>query len=116
MRRVHRRMDHMDAENDSLSKQIGFCMQRIGVKLGEDVGDGEHFTQPDETWQCAKCGTKLGMYDPVEQVMRIKHKDLLTYVSLGDGSGGYITVVCRSCGETNTADAGGGASEGAPAE
>lgn len=57
----------------------------------------------DQLWCCGSCGTRLGVYAPEpEDILRIKHKDLLLHLRLGKG--GYIELFCRSCGALNRQD------------
>ena len=57
---------------------------------------------PDHIWVCRKCGARLGFYDPVEDLLRVRYKDFVTYIHIG--AGGYVQVLCRSCSEMNTAN------------
>lgn len=50
----------------------------------------------DEFWRCAKCGAKLAVYDPKEDILRVKYKDFLAYFHVG--AGGSVTIPCRTCG------------------
>lgn len=51
----------------------------------------------DALWCCPACGHRLGVYNSQEDVLRIRYKDLFVWVHAG--TGGFIEVVCRSCGE-----------------
>lgn len=50
----------------------------------------------DEFWRCSRCGAKLAVYDPKEDILRVKYKDFLAYFHVG--LGGSVTIPCRSCG------------------
>jgi len=61
--------------------------------------DGDH-VNPDNPWNCGKCGGCLAMYDPAKDVLRIRHRDLYVFIQVGPG--GFIDVICRTCGELNS--------------
>lgn len=65
-----------------------------------DPAEGAH--QPDQVWACMKCRSRLGLYDPEADVIRIRYKDHQIYSRVGVG--GYIRVICKSCGEVNLMD------------
>ncbi len=54
---------------------------------------------PDHIWSCKKCGSRLGFYDPNEDTLRVRYKDFVAYIRLGEG--GMFKVLCRSCSEMN---------------
>ena len=54
---------------------------------------------PDHIWSCKKCGSRLGFYDPNEDMLRVRYKDFVAYIRLGEG--GMFKVLCRSCSEMN---------------
>jgi len=53
----------------------------------------------DARWNCEKCSSLLAWYDEAEDLLRIRYKDHLTYVRLGNG--GSITIMCRGCAQPN---------------
>jgi hypothetical protein len=68
---------------------------------GEPIEELPKFQQErDKIWICAACSYRLGTYDSLDMVLRIRHRDLFVYVSLG-GPGGFVEVICRKCGEKN---------------
>lgn len=97
---IERYLDALGRDIDTQGKQIAFLMQKEGAKLEEAGSDDEPVQQLDVTWQCVKCGHRLGYYSPSDDVLRVRHKDLTLWVS--PGPGGQISIVCRSCGELNT--------------
>lgn len=101
---VERHLDAVGKEVETVSKQTAYLMRQAGVRVsGSDPVDGDDedaVVQVDQTWQCVKCGSRLGYYDPNEDVLRIRHKDLVFWVQLGVG--GKFSAVCRSCGELNS--------------
>ena len=70
------------------------------VAKNEVASEGSGAVTKDARWPCSKCGSLLGFYDPDQDVLRTRYKDHTVYVHLGDG--GWVTVLCRSCGELNT--------------
>jgi len=68
----------------------------------EDPDPTKGAATPDQIWACKKCSSRLGFYDPDEEILRIRYKDFVTYVKIG--AGGFVRVVCRSCSEINTAE------------
>jgi len=61
--------------------------------------ENQEIEKKDQLWQCEKCGARLGIYDPVTDELRVRHKDFYAYLKAG--SGGYIRLVCRSCSHIN---------------
>jgi hypothetical protein len=53
----------------------------------------------DAMWKCSKCSSLLAFYDKDQDVLRIRYKEHLVYTHIGVG--GWVQVVCRSCGEPN---------------
>lgn len=68
--------------------------------IEDDPVEGTH--QPDQVWACMKCRSRLGLYDPEADVIRIRYKDHQIYSRVGVG--GFIRVICKSCGEVNLMD------------
>lgn len=95
---VGKELETLAGQTAFLLRQEGVSVKEVGGGIGED--EGAPVTQVDETWQCVKCGGRLGYYDPNEDVLRIRHKDLVFWVHLGVG--GNFSIVCRSCGELNS--------------
>lgn len=54
----------------------------------------------DAIWHCVKCSALLAFYDVRSDVLRIRYKDHMVYVRVGDG--GFAQIICRGCGEINT--------------
>lgn len=89
------------AELELHAKQLAFVMRKLGVFVREDgeTENGEPVV-PDRTWQCVKCGARLGYYDEAEDLLRVFHDGVVVYVN--PGAGGRVMVPCRRCGEMNT--------------
>ena len=99
---VERQIHGVAADLDSVAKQAAYLLARAGVRVpsdADDADDGE-IKQVDQTWQCRKCGSRLGFYDQDQDVLRIRHKDLTVWIQVG--LGGVVSVPCRSCSELNT--------------
>jgi uncharacterized Zn finger protein len=48
-------------------------------------------------WRCSSCGFILGKSDQDQEEIRLKYHDFFIKVK-----GGEVTVICTSCGQTNT--------------
>ena len=99
---VHARaIDGMGKDLDSIAKQLAFLLRKEGI-APEPADDGnpdeEHGSGavPDVTWQCEKCGQRLGFFDPVQNVLRIRYKDHIVYVETVPGC--IVSTPCRLCG------------------
>lgn len=99
--RMERYLDGVGRDVDTVAKQTAYLLRESGVSIHEE--DPEAQGQVDETWQCVKCGSRLGFYDEAEDTLRIRHKDLTVWVKVGIG--GMCSLACRSCGELNTVNA-----------
>jgi RNase P subunit RPR2 len=77
-------------------------LQRIVADSADKSRDEDKAKSPtlDATWQCKKCQYFLGYYDIRSDVLRVRYKEHLMYVRVGQG--GFVQVFCRSCGEANT--------------
>ena len=96
---VERQIAGVAADVDSVARQTAFLLARAGVRVEGSEDDGEPIQQVDQTWQCRKCGARLGFYCQETDTLRIRHKDLVVYVQVGIG--GSVSVPCRSCAEMN---------------
>lgn len=112
---IERSVDGVGRDLDSVAGQVAFLMRAAGVKSAPEedpeVAEGP-VAQVDEVWQCVKCGQRLGFYDPSNDLLRIRHKDLTVYVEVGVG--GVVSVPCRACSELNTVRDDRGSGESAP--
>ena len=61
--------------------------------------ESKEISKEDILWQCKKCGSRIGIYDPKTEELRIRHKDFYAYWKAG--SGGYLKLVCKSCSYIN---------------
>jgi RNase P subunit RPR2 len=77
-------------------------LQRIVADSADRSRDEDKAKSPtlDAIWQCKKCQYFLGFYDVRSEVLRVRYKEHLMYVRVGQG--GFVQVFCRSCGESNT--------------
>lgn len=75
---------------------------RLGERMGDDEPDDPSANVEaiaDRVWSCERCPSRLGIYDPVDDLLRIRWRDLLVHVHTGPS--GFVRVVCRSCGHIN---------------
>lgn len=73
--------------------------------LAQAIGrsqDPKNQLPDDKLWECLKCKARIGFYDETRDVLRTSHDGHIVHVRIGVG--GYISVVCRECGEVNTLD------------
>lgn len=105
-RRLDRRLStierHLRALDDDLS------VLSSAVRRGESVADAAGPTESQESagepfadvvWSCERCPSRLAIYDPVNDVLRIRHRDFVAHVRTGPA--GFVRVVCRGCGHIN---------------
>jgi len=95
--KLERHIRGMDQEINTLSA-VAAAMQN---KEQTDQDESSGSANPDHIWVCRKCGARLGFYDPVEDILRVRYKDFVTYIHIG--TGGFVKVLCRSCSEMNKA-------------
>lgn len=76
------------------------------VRLGEQVSETDEpeaeqtrDALADRVWSCERCPARLAIYDPVSDLLRVRWRDLLVHIHTGPG--GFVRVVCRSCGHIN---------------
>lgn len=100
---IERHLAGIDRDLSATNRQVDVLLHRQGIGRIPEADEGEAIAQADESWQCVKCGSRLGYYDRSDDTLRIRHKDLTLWVQVG--LGGRVSVVCRSCGELNTVEA-----------
>lgn len=93
MKNMEQRVAKMERQLNGIEKEMG-ALARLSEAL-----ENESITPVDEIWQCTKCGSRLGIYDKLEDVLRIRYRDLYAYFTVGVG--GRVKIVCRSCSEIN---------------
>lgn len=89
---------HLRGLDDDLTVLAG------AVRAGSPTGDDpEPEIDPsriaDVVWACERCSSRLALYDPIDDLLRVRHRDLL--VQIKTGPGGWVRVICRGCGHIN---------------
>jgi len=79
-----------------LEREVSIAARRAAETGSEETGS----VVADARWSCSSCGSLLGFYDPREDVLRVRYKDHMLYVKVGEG--GFVQVICRGCGAVNT--------------
>lgn len=103
---------------DALKGKVAELEELIGTLIGERTATddlvsrllrGERPTDlpevvetRDQLWQCRSCKHRLGTYDPVEDVLRIRIKDVVIRIQVGPGS--WVKFLCRDCLAENLLD------------
>lgn len=98
---MERHINAVGEENATVAKQVAYLLRQAGIHV-DDPGDGEAVAQLDETWQCIKCGRRLGYYNATEDTLRVRHKGLVMYFQ--PGAGGKVSIICTDCAELNTVE------------
>jgi hypothetical protein len=100
------RVEAVDEELHRQGTLLGAIAGNMGISAEtrfadeEEGGDGAVARKPKDTiWCCVKCGHRIGFYDTDADVIRVRYKDFIAYCRVGIG--GYLTVICRQCSETN---------------
>ena len=101
----HDRVERLERQVRGIERDLNLLVQSISnpPPVPTDGADVVTLTaphNPDIIWACAKCGSRLGMYDESNDELRVRYKDFVTYIQVGVG--GSVRVVCRSCGELNS--------------
>lgn len=78
-----------------LEKEVEELFKSQSIIENDLQNESEKCKPRDAIWGCKKCGSRLGIYDPDTDELRIRYKDLFVYVQAGEG--GYVKIVCRSC-------------------
>jgi len=95
--KIERHLRGMDQELSTLAAVAATSQNKEVDSTDESSGS----VNPDHIWVCRKCSARLGFYDPVEDILRVRYKDFVTYIHIG--TGGFVQVLCRSCSEMNKA-------------
>lgn len=95
------RLNAIEEEGERTVKVVDAMLGHLGLRAEQQGDEGESVRVPthDTIWGCKKCGTRLGMYDPQQDVMRLRYKEMIVHIH--NGIGGWIRVVCKSCAEFN---------------
>lgn len=102
---VQRQLAGLEEEFVRTQTTVHVLAHRAGVGMARPPGlpdDIAEVHQPDTMWNCLKCGTRLGLYDPALDILRVRYKDHLTYIHLGPG--GFVRIPCRNCGAMGVLD------------
>lgn len=92
---IERHLRGLDEDLTVLSSAV-----RRGEPISEPVEpEASIESLADRVWSCERCPSRLGIYDPTSDLLRIRWRDLLVQVQTGPG--GFVRVVCRSCGHIN---------------
>lgn len=91
---------HLRALDEDLSV-LGSAVRLGEAPESESEGEPEPSGGPfdDVVWSCERCPARLGIYDPVDDILRLRHRDFIAHVRTG--SLGFVRVVCRGCGHIN---------------
>lgn len=91
----------LQARLSTLEADLGKALALLSARTDEPADDERRGRAvADVAWKCKKCSTLLGFYDADADVMRMRYKDDVSYVRVGEG--GFIQKICRGCGEINT--------------
>lgn len=93
------RMEKLERQMAMLERDQATISSIVSSAIKNDSDELRVSQNPDQLWSCKKCSSRLGFYDPEEDLLRIRYKDFVAYVHLGVG--GVIQVVCRQCSEMN---------------
>lgn len=98
------RLGAMDEEQERQGHILNGLMGHLGLRAeqaGEDP-DAPKAPITDTIWGCAKCGSRLGMYDSSADVVRLRYKEFIVHAHIGVG--GWVRAVCRGCAELNVVE------------
>jgi hypothetical protein len=84
----------------SLEADLGKALALLAAGVSDPEDERRGKAVSDVAWKCKKCGTLLGFYDVESDVLRLRYKEDVCYVRVGEG--GFIQKICRGCGEINT--------------
>ena len=84
---------------DSVNYLNGVCQLLLHQANSDEQSDKLPAKSKDSIWACKSCSSKLGMYDPETDELRLRYKELSVYMK--PGLGGSIRVPCRRCSQMN---------------
>ena len=97
MRKLERQVAQQEHEIHTLASLVAIATNAT------DVDPVDNATKHvDQIWSCKKCSSRLGFYDPEEDLLRVRYKDFVAWIRLGQQ--GVLKLLCRSCSEINTVD------------
>lgn len=99
----------VDDEVERTGHILNGLMGHLGLRAEQSGEDPAKPTPVDTIWCCKKCGTRLGMYDEAQDVLRMRYKEFIVHAHAGIG--GWIRVICKGCAEMNVIEYATGASE-----
>ena len=99
---AHGLEDRLISRVQTLETEIQRMAQMLAATVPSEGEEDERKGRAilDAPWKCKKCAALLGFYDVETDVLRIRYKDHVTFVRVGEG--GFIQVICRGCGDINT--------------
>lgn len=99
------RIGEVEARLDAMERDLATIAAALtagrSVQAPVLAVEGDESNRPtrDEVWACTRCGSRLALYDPEADLLRIRYKDFTAHVRTG--SGGLVRILCRSCSEIN---------------
>ena len=94
---IERHLRGLDADLSVLSSAV-----RLGERLSEPEESDPEIDPSrfkDVVWSCDRCSSRLAVYDPISDLLRVRHRDL--QVQVRTGPGGMVRAICRNCGHIN---------------
>ena len=102
---ISARLAAIEEEGERTGHIVNGLLGHLGLRAEQQAGDPAEETKAplvDTIWCCKKCGTRLGMYDGTDDVMRLRHKEFIAHTHIGIG--GWVRVVCKGCAELNVVE------------
>ena len=99
------RLSAIEDELERTGRMVDGVMGHLNLRAEQQPEEGDEAPRvpaQDAIWACKKCSTRLGMYDPENDVLRIRHKEYIAHVH--SGVGGWVRVVCKGCAELNVVE------------
>lgn len=96
---LKRRLSRIERHLRELDEDLSVVSSAVRTEPSEDAAEIDATRIEDVVWQCERCRGRLALYDPTEDVLRIREKELTVHVRTGPG--GFIRAVCRRCGHIN---------------
>ncbi len=94
LKRLESRLEELDT---ALAKTM--AVAQLAAERGTADDEPQVKDERHQEWACSCCRNRLGFYDKVEDVVRIRVKDFHAHVHAGEG--GWVKVPCRRCGHVN---------------
>lgn len=93
LNQIYEKVISLESKVNDLDKMIKI-KSLTKDKINQDIDRPPDICEQDR-WNCEKCNSKLGFFDPENGGVRVKHHDITIYWQ--PAPEGSLTIICHNC-------------------